>query len=95
MEFCLLGPLLVRSGGIVVPVPRGKQRVVLTLLLLKANRVVSVEQLCEAVWDASAPRAARVTIQNYVKRLRHDLKDASRDRIGTSTPAVDRDLAVG
>ena len=86
MEFCLLGPLLVRSGGIVVPVPRGKQRVVLTLLLLKANRVVSVEQLCEAVWDASAPRAARVTIQNYVKRLRHDLKDASRDRIGTRPP---------
>lgn len=86
MEFCLLGPLLVRNEGIVVPVPRGKQRVVLTLLLLKANRVVSVEQLSEAVWGASAPPAARVTVQNYVKRLRHDLKDASRDRIGTRPP---------
>jgi DNA-binding SARP family transcriptional activator len=86
MEFCLLGPLLVRSGGSIVPVPRGKQRVVLALLLLKANRVVPVEQLADAVWGASAPPAARVTVQNYIKRLRRDLSDVSRDRIGTKPP---------
>lgn len=41
MEFLLLGPLIVRSGGDVVPLQRGKQRTVLAGLLLTANRVVA------------------------------------------------------
>ena len=40
-EFCLLGPLLVRRGGVAVPVTPGKQRAVLAALLLSAGRVVS------------------------------------------------------
>jgi len=34
LEFCLLGPLVVRSGGAVVPVRQAKQRVLLAALLL-------------------------------------------------------------
>lgn len=44
MEFCLLGPLTVRCGGTALTVPRGSQRAVLAALLLRANRVVSVDQ---------------------------------------------------
>ena len=41
MEFGLLGPLLVRCGGKVIPVQRGNQRALLATLLLAANRVTA------------------------------------------------------
>jgi DNA-binding SARP family transcriptional activator len=85
MEFCLLGPLLVRRGGAVVPVSRGKQRAVLATLLLNANRIVSVDELAEILWGPDLPASARVTVQNYVKRLRHVLGDADRARIRTTS----------
>lgn len=48
LEFCLLRPLIVRSGGAVVPIRQAKQRVPLVTLLLAANRVVPVDALGEA-----------------------------------------------
>ena len=83
MEFLLLGPLVVRSGGGVVPVRPGKQRTVLAALLVAANRVVTTDDLAEALWGASPPPSAQVTLQNYVKRLRHALADADRSLIST------------
>ena len=83
MEFCLLGPLLVRCDGVQVPVPSGKQRAVLAALLLEAGRVVSLDQLAEVLWGSAPPRSARVTVQNYVKRLRQALADTGKSRIGT------------
>jgi len=83
MEFCLLGPLVVRSEGVVVPVPAGKQRAVLAALLLDAGRVVGLDELAEVLWGAGPPRSARVTVQNHVMRLRQALGEASRHRIAT------------
>jgi DNA-binding SARP family transcriptional activator/tetratricopeptide (TPR) repeat protein len=83
MEFGLLGPLSVRRGGMEMPVPPGKQRVLLAALLLRAGRVVALDDLAEALWGARPPATARVTLQNYVMRLRRTLGDASRDRIAT------------
>ena len=83
MEFCLLGPLAVRRGDAVVTVQAGKQRAVLAALLLKANRVVPVEELTETLWGAAPPPSARVSVQNYVVRLRKALGEEGRSRIGT------------
>lgn len=83
MEFGLLGPLVVRCGGLTVPVPRGKQRAVLAALLLNANQTVSLDSLAEALWGLETPPSARVTVQNYVKRLRILLGQAHRTRIST------------
>jgi DNA-binding SARP family transcriptional activator/tetratricopeptide (TPR) repeat protein len=83
MEFCLLGPLAVRRGELVVAVRPGKQRAVLAALLLNANRVVPVGELAETLWGAAPPPSARVTVQNYVVRLRKALGDEGRSRIGT------------
>ena len=83
MEFCLLGPLAVRADGVVVPITPGKQRAVLAGLLLKAGQVVPVEELAETLWGSAEPPSARVTVQNYVMRLRHALGDAGRARIIT------------
>ncbi|HEY2674565.1 MAG TPA: BTAD domain-containing putative transcriptional regulator [Rugosimonospora sp.] len=81
MEFGLLGPLLVSRGGVVVPVRRGNQRTVLARLLLAANRTVSVDAIAEALWGSVLPPSARVTIRNYVRRLRQGLGDDGRKRI--------------
>jgi DNA-binding SARP family transcriptional activator len=85
MEFCLLGPLEVRSGGVAVPVPGPKQRAVLAALLLAANRVVTLDELAEVLWGDRPPPSARVTVQNYVKRLRRGLAGAGAGAAEIST----------
>ena len=77
MEFGVLGPLQVDGGN--APLA-AKQRVVLATLLLRANRVVPVDALIDAVWDDAPPATARTTLLGYVKRLRRsaDLQIAGR-----------------
>ncbi len=84
MEFGLLGPLLVRSGDTPVQVSAGKQRVLLAVLLLHANRTVAADDLASAIWQDKPPETARVTLQNYVMRLRHALGPAGYERIRSS-----------
>jgi DNA-binding SARP family transcriptional activator len=86
LEFCLLGPLVVRRGGVVLPVPRGRQRAMLAVLLLNAGRVVSVGEMAETLWGPSPLPSAPVTVRNYVKRLRRVLGDADQARILTRSP---------
>jgi DNA-binding SARP family transcriptional activator len=83
VEFGLLGPLVVRADGSPVVVSAGKQRVLLAALLLRAGQVVPAAELAGFVWEGSAPGTARVTLQNYVKRLRQALGPAGYERIVT------------
>jgi len=83
LEFCLLGPVVVRRDGSALPVPRGSQRAVLAALLLSAGRVVSVDQLAETLWGSEPRPSAQATVRNYVKRLRRVLGE---DRILTVAP---------
>jgi DNA-binding SARP family transcriptional activator/Tfp pilus assembly protein PilF len=85
VEFGVLGPLEAWCDGVVLPVSSGQQRTVLAMLLLRANRVVAVDELAEALWGSALPRSPRVTVQNYVKRLRDALGDAG-CRIVTQPP---------
>jgi hypothetical protein len=57
MEFRLLGPLVVRRDGVVVPLPQGKQRALLATLLWHAGQAVSVDELAAARWGATPPPA--------------------------------------
>jgi DNA-binding SARP family transcriptional activator/tetratricopeptide (TPR) repeat protein len=95
MEFCLLGSLAVRRGDTVIPVQAGKQRAVLATLLLNANRVVPVEDLAETLWGSAPPPSARVTVQNYVVRLRKALGEEGHSRIGTQPRGYVISVAVG
>ena len=81
--FCLLGPLVVRCGATSIPALPGKQRVLLADLLLSSNRVVSIDELTEALWGPSPPASARGTLRNYVKELRKALSALGDDRIST------------
>jgi len=66
-------------------VPHGKQRAVLAALLLKANRVVSLDELAEMLWGYDPPPSARVSIQNHVMRLRRTMGDEG-SRVITQPP---------
>ena len=54
-EFGILGPLEVWRSGCAVPLGGPRQRAVLALLLLEANRVVSMDRLAEDVWGGDPP----------------------------------------
>jgi DNA-binding SARP family transcriptional activator len=86
VEFCLLGPLVVRSGDGVLPIPNGKQRTLLAVLLAHAGEVIPVDELAELLWEGRPPLSARVTLQNYVKRLRQALGPAGQARLRTHRP---------
>jgi len=69
-EFRILGPLeATHSGQPLTPTPP-KIRSVLALLLLRANRIVSVESLIEELWGPEPPRSAVTTVQTYIYHLR-------------------------
>lgn len=91
----VLGPLHVQHADAVMPVPAATQRIVLGALLVQANRVVSFDQLAEAVWDSSAPAAARVTLRSYVKRLRQVLGPEAGARVRTRDPGYWIDVGDG
>ena len=83
VEFGVLGPLRVNGGDGVLP---AKQRVLLAVLLLRANRVVPVDVLIDALWDDAPPSSARTTLQGYVKQLRQNTSIRVRDRLITRPP---------
>jgi DNA-binding SARP family transcriptional activator len=82
-RFGLLGPLLVRRGEAAVPIPAGKQRLLLAALLLSPGRALPADELADLLWEASPPPSARGTVHNYVKRLRQALDDADRTLVIT------------
>jgi DNA-binding SARP family transcriptional activator/Tfp pilus assembly protein PilF len=83
IEFCLLGPLVVRYGEDVIPVPAGKQRALLAALLLNSGRLTSLDELAEVLWGSCPPPSARVTVQNHMMRLRKALGPIGGSRIST------------
>jgi DNA-binding SARP family transcriptional activator len=70
MEFRLLGPLEVRADDGSLPLGGAKQRALLALLLLRANRVVSRERLLDGLWPDGPPETAVKSVQLYVSQLR-------------------------
>lgn len=73
MEFRILGPLEVLENGHSVKLGGPKQRALLAVLLLHANRVVSTDGLLEALWGDRPPEKAPKALQVYVSRLRKTL----------------------
>jgi DNA-binding SARP family transcriptional activator len=71
--FRLLGPLSVGDSLCPVTPTATKQRQVLVLLLLHANRVVTIPQFVEELWEYRPPAKAVAALYTYVMQLRRML----------------------
>ena len=77
MEYRVLGPLEALGSEGPLPLGGAKQRALLTLLVLNANRVVSRERLIDELWGDDPPETAVTSLQVYVSRLRKLLPEGS------------------
>ncbi|MEU2428119.1 BTAD domain-containing putative transcriptional regulator [Streptomyces sp. NPDC007861] len=66
-----------RRDGVDVTPSAPKLRQVLTLLVLNANALVSVDQLCGELWGEYPPLSALTTLQTYIYQLRRKLRLAT------------------
>ncbi|MGW0808230.1 BTAD domain-containing putative transcriptional regulator [Nonomuraea sp. NPDC002799] len=73
----MLGPVLVRADDHDIGIGSPRARAVLAALAIRANHIVTVDQLIEDVWGESAPPTARNTLQVYVSALRRGLADVA------------------
>lgn len=78
MEFRVLGPVEVRVHGERAPVAGARQRALLAILLLNADRVVPVDRLIELLWGDSAPDSAVNALQVHISQLRRILEPRRR-----------------
>src|SRR5690242_18691308 len=72
----ILGPLELVAGRRLMKIGGPREHVVLATLALRANRVISVEQLMDAVWGEAPPSTARGQIQGCISGLRKLFGDA-------------------
>ncbi|MEU2156212.1 BTAD domain-containing putative transcriptional regulator [Streptomyces sp. NPDC019396] len=72
--YLVLGPLEVRRAGRLCTPSALKQRALLILLLLHANRPFPMYTLIDELWGGSPPRSAVSALQMYVSGLRRTLE---------------------
>jgi DNA-binding SARP family transcriptional activator/streptogramin lyase len=94
LSFRLLGRLEACDDDVELDLGPRKQRAVLALLLLSANRVVSTERLIDDLWGDSPPSTARATLQVYVAGLRKALGDGGASLV-TRAPGYVLELQPG
>jgi DNA-binding SARP family transcriptional activator len=70
LQFSILGPIEIGgdSGEIRITAPR--ERALLALLLLQANRPVATDALIDRLWGERPPRTAANSVENGVSHLR-------------------------
>ena len=85
VEFAVLGDLNASRGGRALRLGSPQQRGILALLLLRAGKLVSPEELIDRMWGANPPISARVTVRTYISRLRRSLDDGRQDSVIEST----------
>ena len=76
LDFRILGPLEVVGDEGSIRLGGPKQRATLAILLLDANRVVSVERFADALYAGAAPVTAVTQVQRQISDLRKVLPDS-------------------
>src|SRR4051794_32828353 len=73
MRYLILGPFEILDGARPIPLAQGRQRLLLTVLLLARNEVVSSDRLIDALWGEAPPASATGSLHNLVSALRKAL----------------------
>src|SRR5919198_191914 len=84
--FRLLGPLEFFDGRDWSAIGAAKQRALLAVLLINANRAVSADQLVAELWGERPPASATGLLAGYVWRLRRCLGDHDGRTLATRPP---------
>ncbi len=84
VKFQVLGPVQALAGGRPANLGERRQRLVLAMLALEANKAVPVSRLTEVLWGDSPPQSARRIVQAYISRLRAALSGAGATGDGTA-----------
>jgi DNA-binding SARP family transcriptional activator len=84
--FRFLGPLEFLDGQQWSSIGAAKQRALLAVLLINANRVVSADQLVAELWGEQPPPSAAGLLAGYVWRLRRRLGDHDGRTLATRVP---------
>ncbi|MER5786285.1 AfsR/SARP family transcriptional regulator [Streptomyces mobaraensis] len=74
MRYEMLGPLRVTDGSKSMTINAHKVEVVLSVLLVRADQVVSPEQLMAEIWGEDLPRRATAGLHVYISQLRKFLR---------------------
>ena len=86
VRFKLLGPLELFDGQRWDLIGAPKQRALLAVLLINANRTVSADQLIAELWGEQPPASATGLLAGYVWRLRRRLGDPLGRTLSTRAP---------
>jgi SARP family transcriptional regulator, regulator of embCAB operon len=95
VEFGVLGPLQMTFGGALVPLGTPKQRAVLAVLVVNANRPVDIDTLIGAAWNQRPPPGARATLHAYISNLRRLMSSAGAERALLASAPPGYRLAIG
>jgi DNA-binding SARP family transcriptional activator len=86
IRFRLLGPLEYNAGHEWSPIGAAKQRALLAVLLVNANRAVPADHLVAELWGERPPASAAGLLAGYVWRLRRSLGDPDGRVLATRPP---------
>jgi DNA-binding SARP family transcriptional activator/tetratricopeptide (TPR) repeat protein len=88
VRFGVLGPVeIYKADGQVLALPRRQERCVLAILLLEAGRSVSVDRLCDLLWNDNPPLRPQQVIRSYISRIRAVLARAATDDVAVELTA--------
>lgn len=76
VDFRILGPLEILVDGSARPMPGGKPKGVLAVLLINRNRVVPSAAIADSIWDGNSPDTYQAILQVYISTLRRSLRAA-------------------
>jgi DNA-binding SARP family transcriptional activator len=74
VEFSVLGPVRARRGPAELDLGPNQQRAILSLLLVRANQLVTIDDLVELLWEQDPPGSALNVIHKYVGVIRRLLE---------------------
>jgi len=80
LKYEILGSLRIGDGqGTFATLTARKMEILLATLLIRAEEVVSIDQLTTEIWGGNPPRRAGAALHVYVSQLRKFLKRPGRD----------------
>ncbi|MFI5753670.1 tetratricopeptide repeat protein [Streptomyces sp. NPDC051569] len=83
--FRLLGTLETTVEGRPVTLT-GRQRALMSVLLLRANRVVPVDRIADSLWGESLPASAAARVRALIAEVRRALGPHGQERVVTRSP---------